>query len=194
MADAQQKQIEHEKTMLQQTFLTEKEMLLKKEKLIEDEKKRLESQFEKEVKKAQALKDEQERQRLKMEEEKKKLQATMDAALNKQKEAEMEMINKQKQMQELERKRLEQERILEEENQKLRDKLQQMETANKDSVPITMVANVLNGQTASDAVDSMGKKADPLAFDGIREKVHISSRLCSAYCVTSSEVCFELNY
>uniref|UniRef100_A0A3Q2XTL4 Plectin b n=1 Tax=Hippocampus comes TaxID=109280 RepID=A0A3Q2XTL4_HIPCM len=174
MADAQQKQIEHEKTMLQQTFLTEKEMLLKKEKLIEDEKKRLESQFEKEVKKAQALKDEQERQRLKMEEEKKKLQATMDAALNKQKEAEKEMINKQKQMQELERKRLEQERILEEENQKLREKLQQMETANKDSVPITMVANVLNGQIASDTVDSTGKKADPLAFDGIREKVPAS--------------------
>uniref|UniRef100_A0A0S7ETD4 PLEC n=2 Tax=Poeciliopsis prolifica TaxID=188132 RepID=A0A0S7ETD4_9TELE len=38
MADAQQKQIEHEKTVLQQTFLTEKEMLLRKEKLIEEEK------------------------------------------------------------------------------------------------------------------------------------------------------------
>ncbi|XP_077431939.1 plectin isoform X4 [Vanacampus margaritifer] len=176
MADAQQKQIEHEKTMLQQTFLTEKEMLLKKEKLIEDEKKRLESQFEEEVKKAQALKDEQERQRLQMEEEKKKLQATMDAALNKQKEAENEMINKQKEMQELEKKRLEQERILEEENQKLREKLQQMETANKDTVQatkvsITMVDNVLNGQNASDTVDNVGKKADPLAFDGIRDKV-----------------------
>ncbi|KAI4810605.1 hypothetical protein KUCAC02_013543 [Chaenocephalus aceratus] len=60
MADAQMKQIEHEKTMLQQTFLTEKEMLLKKERLIEDEKKRLESQYEEEAKKAKALKDEQE--------------------------------------------------------------------------------------------------------------------------------------
>ncbi|XP_054638371.1 plectin-like isoform X8 [Dunckerocampus dactyliophorus] len=168
MADAQQKQIEHEKTLLQQTFLTEKEMLLKKEKLIEDEKKRLESQFEEEVKKAQAFKDEQERQRLQMEEEKKKLQATMDAALNKQKEAEKEMLNKQKEMQELEKKRLEQERLLEEENQKLRDKLQQMETAN---VPITAVDNVLNGQSPTDTVDSIVKKADPLSFDGIREKV-----------------------
>ncbi|XP_077455021.1 plectin isoform X2 [Stigmatopora argus] len=179
MADAQQKQIEHEKIMLQQTFLTEKEMLLKKEKLIEDEKKRLESQFEEEVKKAQALKDEQERQRQHMEEEKKKLQATMDAALNKQKEAEKEMLNRQKEMQELEKKRLEQERILEEENQKLREKLQQMETANKDTVqpvkaPVTMVDNVLNGQNASDAVDGLGKKVDPLAFDGIREKVPAS--------------------
>ncbi|XP_057690642.1 plectin isoform X24 [Corythoichthys intestinalis] len=179
MADAQQKQIEHEKTMLQQTFLTEKEMLLKKEKLIEDEKKRLENQFEEEVKKAQALKDEQERQRQQMEEEKKKLQATMDAALNKQKEAEKEMLNRQKEMQELEKKRLEQERILEEENQKLREKLQQMETANKDTVqPVkvlgTMVDNVLNGQNANDTVDSLGKKVDPLAFDGIREKVPAS--------------------
>ncbi|XP_049586032.1 plectin isoform X19 [Syngnathus scovelli] len=169
MADAQQKQIEHEKIMLQQTFLTEKEMLLKKEKLIEDEKKRLESQFEEEVKKAQALKDEQERQRLQMEEEKKKLQATMDAALNKQKEAEKEMINKQKEMQELEKKRLDQERILAEENQKLREKLQQMET-----VKVTTVDNVFNGQNASDAVDSVGKKPDPLSFDGIREKVPAS--------------------
>ncbi|XP_061529836.1 plectin-like isoform X4 [Phycodurus eques] len=179
MADAQQKQIEQEKTMLQQTFLTEKEMLLKKEKLIEDEKKRLESQFEEEVRKAQALKDEQERQRLQMEEEKKKLQATMDAALNKQKEAEKEMLNKQKEMQELEKKRLEQERLLEEENQKLREKLQQMETANKDSVqtvkvPVTMAHNVLNGQNTCDTLDSVGKKADPLAFDGIREKVPAS--------------------
>ncbi|XP_061676428.1 plectin isoform X10 [Syngnathoides biaculeatus] len=179
MADAQQKQIEQEKSMLQQTFLTEKEMLLKKEKLIEDEKKRLESQFEEEVRKAQALKDEQERQRLQMEEEKKKLQATMDAALNKQKEAEKEMLNRQKEMQELEKKRLEQERILEEENQKLREKLQQMETVNKDTVqtvkvPVTMVDNVLNGQNTSDTVDSVGKKADPLAFDGIREKVQAS--------------------
>ncbi|KAM9806515.1 plectin-like isoform 7-T7 [Syngnathus typhle] len=172
MADAQQKQIEHEKTMLQQTFLTEKEMLLKKEKLIEDEKKRLESQFEEEVKKAQALKDEQERQRLQMEEEKKKLQATMDAALNKQKEAEKEMINKQKEMQELEKKRLDQERILAEENQKLREKLQQMETVQ--TVKVTTVDNVFNGQNASDAVDSVGKKPDPLSFDGIREKVPAS--------------------
>ncbi|XP_061772373.1 plectin isoform X26 [Nerophis ophidion] len=163
MADAQQKQIEHEKILLQQTFLTEKEMLLKKEKLIEDEKKKLESQFEEEVKKAQALKDEQERQRLQMEEEKKKLQATMNAALDKQKEAEREMLNKQREMQDLEKKRLAQERILEEENQKLREKLQRMET-------VTVVDNVLNGQNATE-LDSAMKKVDPLSFDGIREKV-----------------------
>ncbi|XP_041844494.1 plectin isoform X9 [Melanotaenia boesemani] len=194
MADAQQKQMEHEKTVLQQTFLTEKEMLLKKEKLIEDEKKRLESQFEEEVKKAKALKDEQDRQRQQMEEEKKKLKATMDAALSKQKEAEQEMLNKQKQMQELEKKRLEQEKILAEENQKLRDKLQQLEEAQKDqhtreidiqtdkvpdkeSIHVTIVGttkNVYNGQSAGDMVDGVDKRPDPLAFDGIREKVPAS--------------------
>ncbi|XP_023266264.1 plectin-like isoform X14 [Seriola lalandi dorsalis] len=182
IADAQQKQIEHEKTVLQQTFLTEKEMLLKKEKLIEDEKKRLESQFEEEVKKAKALKDEQERQRQQMEEEKKKLQATMDAALNKQKEAEEEMLNKQKEMQELEKKRLEQERILAEENQKLREKLQLLEEAQKETVTekeihhVTMVEinKVYNGQNTGDGVDSAEKKPDPLSFDGIRDKVPAS--------------------
>ncbi|XP_071324950.1 plectin isoform X5 [Trachinotus anak] len=188
IADAQQKQMEHEKTVLQQTFLTEKEMLLKKEKLIEDEKKRLESQFEEEVKKAKALKDEQERQKQQMEEEKKKLQATMDAALNKQKEAEKEMINKQKEMQELEKKRLEQERILAEENQKLREKLQELEEAQKDQhtreiqtekeiIHVTMVETahkVYNGQNTGDVVDNMEKKPDPLAFDGIRDKVPAS--------------------
>ncbi|XP_050931745.1 plectin isoform X4 [Lates calcarifer] len=180
IADAQQKQIEHEKTVLQQTFLTEKEMLLKKEKLIEDEKKKLENQFEEEVKKAKALKDEQERQKQQMEEEKKKLQATMDAALNKQKEAEKEMLNKQKEMQELEKKRLEQERILAEENQKLREKLQQLEEAQKDQHTrdiVTMVettSTVYNGQSAGDVVDSVEKRPDPLSFDGIRDKVPAS--------------------
>ncbi|XP_047216434.1 plectin-like isoform X1 [Girardinichthys multiradiatus] len=188
MADAQQKQIEHEKTMLQQTFLTEKEMLLRKEKLIEEEKKKLESQFEEEVRKAKALKDEQERQRRQMEEEKKNLLATMDAALSKQKEAEQEMLNKQKEMQELERKRLEQEQILAEENQKLRQKLQQLEEAQKETdnetnkvpgkhVHVTMIETtktIYNGQTASDMVDGVEKKPDPLAFDGIRDKVPAS--------------------
>ncbi|XP_076745963.1 plectin isoform X21 [Maylandia zebra] len=185
MADAQQKKIEHEKTVLQQTFMTEKEMLLKKEKLIEDEKKRLESQFEEEVKKAKALKDEQERQKQQMEQEKKTLQATMDAALSKQKEAEEEMLRKQKEMQELERQRLEQERILAEENQKLREKLQQLEDAQKDQhtretvrhkdvihlTTIETTNTVYNGQNVGDVVDGIDKK---LAFDGIRDKVPAS--------------------
>ncbi|XP_039868563.1 plectin isoform X26 [Simochromis diagramma] len=188
MADAQQKKIEHEKTVLQQTFMTEKEMLLKKEKLIEDEKKRLESQFEEEVKKAKALKDEQQRQKQQMEQEKKTLQATMDAALSKQKEAEEEMLRKQKEMQELERQRLEQERILAEENQKLREKLQQLEDAQKDQhtretvrhkdvihlTTIETTKTVYNGQNVGGVVDGIDKKPDLLAFDGIRDKVPAS--------------------
>ncbi|XP_027872597.1 plectin-like isoform X24 [Xiphophorus couchianus] len=189
MADAQQKQIEHEKTMLQQTFLSEKEMLLRKEKLIEEEKKRLESQFEEEVRKAKALKDEQERQKQQMEEEKKNLLATMDAALSKQKVAEQEMLNKQKEMQELERKKLEQERILAEENQKLREKLQQLEAqkdqhpgetdidANKEHVhlkTIEITKTIYNGQAPAGMADGVEKRPDPLAFDGIRDKVPAS--------------------
>ncbi|MFT7816311.1 plectin-like isoform X1, partial [Arapaima gigas] len=159
MASAQQEQIEHEKTILQQTFITEKEMLLKKEKLIEEEKKRLEQQFEEEVKKANALKEEQERQRKEMEEEKKKLQANMDAALKKQKDAEQEMRNKQKEMQDLEKKRLEQEKLLAEENKKLREKLQQLQITQK-------------SPTGRDDVDSAkGNGEALLAFDGLREKV-----------------------
>uniref|UniRef100_A0A673JZC1 Plectin-like n=1 Tax=Sinocyclocheilus rhinocerous TaxID=307959 RepID=A0A673JZC1_9TELE len=176
MANAQQEQIKQEKTFLQQTFMSEKEMLLKKEKQIEDEKKRLESQFEEEVKKSKALKDEQERQRKQMEDEKNKLKATMDAALIKQKEAEQEMLNKQKEMQELERKRLEQERVLAEENQKLREKLQQLEVAQKITQEIhiqTECKKVLNGQSISDEVDST-HGFSPLSFDGIREKVPAS--------------------
>ncbi|XP_036804303.1 plectin isoform X17 [Oncorhynchus mykiss] len=190
MVNAQQKQIQREKTVLQQTFVTEKAELLKKEKQIEEEKKKLENQFEEEVKKAKALKEEQDRQRKQMEQEKDKLQATMDAALNKQKEAEKEMLNKQKEMQELERKRLEQEKLLGEENKKLREKLQQLEVAHKepvshtreidiqtDDVPedelihMTMVETtkqVINGQSVGNEVDS---KKDAFSFDGIREKV-----------------------
>ncbi|XP_036393988.1 plectin-like isoform X2 [Megalops cyprinoides] len=189
MATAQQEQIKHEKTILQQTFITEKEMLLKKEKLIEDEKKKLEKQFEEEVNKAKALKDEQERQRKAMEEERKKLQANMDAALKKQKEAEEEMRNKQKEMQDLEKKRLEQEKLLAEENKKLRETLQELQKAptshtreieiQTDVVPegelisMTMVETtkkVFNGQSPTDEVDS----SKLLAFDGIREKVPAS--------------------
>lgn len=173
--------------MLQQSFLTEKELLLKKEKMIEEEKMKLEKQFEDEVKKAEALKDEQERQRKQMEEEKKKLQASMDTAVKKQKDAEAEMKNKQKEMEELEKKRLEQEKLLGEENKKLREKLRKLEVAQKpatsetkeiemqtDNVPedqlVTMTMagttkNVFNGSVQVDGAKRDGE------FDGIRGKV-----------------------
>ncbi|XP_067266926.1 plectin a isoform X1 [Chanodichthys erythropterus] len=190
MANVQQEQLQQEKTILQQTFFAEKETLLKKEKAIEAEKKKLEKQFEDEVKKAEALKDEQERQKKQMEEERKKLQSAMDAAIKKQKDAEEEMNARQKEMQELEKKRIEQEKLLAEENKNLREKLQQLQSSQKpshtkeieiqtDKVPeeelvhMTMVETtkkVLNGSTEVDGV----KKDVPLAFDGIREKVPAS--------------------
>uniref|UniRef100_A0A672RFU1 Plectin-like n=1 Tax=Sinocyclocheilus grahami TaxID=75366 RepID=A0A672RFU1_SINGR len=190
MANVQQEQLQQEKTILQQTFLAEKETLLKKEKAIEAEKKKLEKLFEDEVKKAEALKNEQELQKQQMEEEKKKLQAAMDAAIKKQKDAEEEMHTKQKEMLELEKKRIEQEKLLAEENKNLREKLQQLQSSQKpshtkeieiqtDKVPeeelvqMTMVETtkkVLNGSTELDGV----KKDVPLAFDGIRERVPAS--------------------
>jgi len=185
MANVQQEQLQQEKTILQQTFFAEKETLLKKEKAIEAEKKKLEKQFEDEVKKAEALKDEQERQKRQLEEERKKLQSAMDAAIKKQKDAEEEMNAKQKEMKELEKKRIEQEKLLAEENKNLREKLQLLQSSQKpshtkeiqtDKVPekelvaMTMVETskkVVNGSTEVDGV----KKDVALAFDGIREKV-----------------------
>lgn len=177
--------------MLQQSFITEKELLLKREKDVEDEKKKLEKQLEDEVSKAKALKDEQERQRKLMEEEKKKLQAIMDEAVKKQKEAEAEMKNKQKEMEVLEKKRLEQEQLLGDENKKLKEKLQNLEIASKqgasktkeievqtDTVPeeqlVTMTTVETTKKVFNGSVDADGVKKDgesPLAFEGIREKV-----------------------
>ncbi|XP_067346971.1 plectin a isoform X6 [Channa argus] len=191
MANAQQEQIEQQKVILQQSFLQEKELLLKREKDVEDEKKKLEKQLENEVSKAKALREEQERQRKLMDEEKKKLQAIMDESVKKQKEAEAEMKNKQREMEVLEKKRLEQEKLLEEENKKLKEKLQNLEVASKqggfktkemevqtDEVPeqqlvaMTMVGTtktVFNGSVDADRGKKDGES--PLTFEGIREKV-----------------------
>ncbi|XP_048880685.1 plectin-like isoform X4 [Brienomyrus brachyistius] len=193
-ANAQQEQIEHEMIILQKTFTTEKEMLLQKEKLIEEEKKRLEKQFEEEVKKARTLKDEQEHQRKAMEEEKRNLQKNLDAALKKQTDAEEEMRNKQKEMKELEKKRLEQEKLLADENKNLREKLKKLQVAQKPATAHTREIEIqtevvpeaelvfatsvgtskeiFNGQSGRDDVDRNG--VSPLAFDGIREKVPAS--------------------
>ncbi|CAL8365500.1 unnamed protein product [Arctogadus glacialis] len=189
MADAQREQIKQETTSLQQSFLTEKALLLKREKGIEEEKNKLEKQFADEVAKAKALKDEQERQQKQMEEENKKLQAAMDAALKKQKNAEDEMKKKQKEMEELEKRRLDQEKTLAEENKKLKEKLHELEVAPKPApsqtkvttgqagvpqekivaVTVDTTKKVFNG---SDDLDSAKKDMDShLAFDGIREKV-----------------------
>ncbi|XP_060916496.1 plectin a isoform X13 [Labrus mixtus] len=206
MANAQQEQIEQQKAILQQSFLTEKDVLLKREKAVEDEKKKLQKQFEDEVNKAKALKEEQERQRKLLEEEKKKLQAIMDDAVKKQKGAEAEMTNKQKEMEVLEKKRLEQEKLLGEENKKLREKLKSLEVTSKqatsktkeievqtDDVPeeelvsMTMVGTtkkVFNGSVDVDGAKKDGESH--LAFEGIREKVP-AERLLDVGVLTKKE-------
>ncbi|XP_061752939.1 plectin a isoform X7 [Nerophis ophidion] len=188
MALAQKEQIEQEKALLQQTFLTEKELLLKREKEVEGEKKKLEKQFEDEVSKAKALQEEKERQQKMIEEEKKKLQAIMDDALRKQKEAEAEMKRKQKEMEVLEKKRNEQEKLLGEENKKLREKLNSLEVASKESPSKTKEIEVQTDKgagerlvaatsavTTNNAYNGSGDlgsvKESPWTFDGIRAKV-----------------------
>ncbi|XP_019910984.2 plectin a isoform X1 [Esox lucius] len=190
MATAQQEQMKQEKNIIEQTFLTEKKMLLEKERLIEEEKKKLEKQFEDEIMKAKALKDEQDYQKKLMEQEKKLLQAAMDAAVKKQKDAEEEMRNKLNEIKDLEKKRLEQEKLLNEENKKLREKLEHLSTPRKsttsltkemeiqtDDVPedqliaMTMVGTTKKAFNGSAEQDSAKKEESPFTFDGIREKV-----------------------
>ncbi|XP_028316465.1 plectin-like isoform X5 [Gouania willdenowi] len=190
IANAQKEQIEQQKVQLQQSFLTEKELLLKREKSVEDEKKKLEKQFEDEVNKAKDLKAEQERQQKLMAEEQKKLHSIMDEAVRKQKEAEAEMKNKQKEMEVLEKKRVEQEKLLEAENKKLREKLQNLEGTPKHAasktkeievqtekvseeqmVTMTTVSTTKKVFNGSVEVDVGKKGGSPLGFEGIRESV-----------------------
>lgn len=178
--------MEQQKAVLQQTFLTEKQLLLKREKDVEDEKKKLQKHLEDEVNKAKALKDEQQHQQKLMEEEKKKLQAIMDEAVKKQKEAEAEMKNKQKEMEALEKKRLEQEKLLADENKKLKEKLQNLEVASKkgasktkeievqtDKIPEEQLVSMTMVETTRKVFNGSVEKdgASPLAFEGIRENV-----------------------
>ncbi|XP_055368808.1 plectin a isoform X7 [Betta splendens] len=204
-ASAQQEQMEQQKAMLQQTFLTEKELLLKRERDVEDEKKKLQKHLEDEVNKAKALKDEQQRQQKLMDEEKKKLQAIMDEAVKKQKEAEAEMKNKQKEMEALEKKRLEQEKLLADENKKLREKLESLEVTSKqaasktkeievqtDKVPEEQLVSMTTVETTkkvfNGSVEAVKKDgASPLAFEGIRESVP-AERLLEIGVLTKKDV------
>lgn len=185
MANVQQQQIELQKAILQQSFLTEKELLLKREKSVEDEKKKLQRQLQEEQDKANALKDEQELQLKVMEEERMKLQAVVDEAVKKQKEAEAEMTNKQKKLETFEMEITKQERLLGEENRKLIEKLQNIEIASKqaaakkketqvqtDKIPEEQVVTATQKTAFNGSEADAAKKAeDSLTFDGIREKI-----------------------
>ncbi|XP_059496941.1 plectin-like isoform X6 [Stegostoma tigrinum] len=181
MEAGQKKEIAETTQILQQTFISEKELLLKKEKMVEEEKKRLERLYEDELKKSQSLKDEQSEQMKKLEDEKCRLQASMEEALRKQQKAEDLVHAKQKELQEMEEKRQQKEKQLAEENRILREQLEAQkkmkEMAPIEQVTVTSVKAISNGR---DVVDSVPESEDTkLIFTGLRQPV-TASRLQQA--------------
>ncbi|XP_073399403.1 plectin isoform X2 [Dendrobates tinctorius] len=181
MEIAQREQLRQETQTLQSTFLSEKQILIQKEKYIEEEKAKLEKLFNQEVNKAQSLKAERERQLQQLEEEKRLLQISMDDAVRRHLDAEDKVRQKQDELQQLDRMRLEQEKLLEEENRKLRERLQQMEQEHKLALEkskeivihketiITQTRSLQNGRDLIDGSLQNGEQEN--AFDGLRQKV-----------------------
>lgn len=192
--------------MLQQTFLSEKDTLLQKERLVEEEKAKLEKLFQDEVRKAQGLKAEQEHQQKQMEQERRQLQASLEDAKKRQTEAEENVRQKQEELQQLERQRQQQEALLAAENQKLREKLEHLQEEHRaalaqtreimiqtDDLPQEAVVlptkAVPNGR---DVIDGLSQNGEPdLEFDGIRQKVP-AKKLAEAG-ILSREILEKLN-
>ncbi|XP_075703768.1 plectin isoform X4 [Rhinoderma darwinii] len=181
MEIAQREQLRQETQTLQTSFLSEKQILIQKEKYIEDEKAKLEKLFDQEVNKAQNLKAEKERQLQQLEEEKRLLQITMDDAVKRQLDAEDKVRQKQEELQQLDKRRLEQEKLLEEENRKLRERLEQLEQEHRIALEktkeilihketvITQTRAVPNGRDSVDGSVENGEQEN--VFDGLRQKV-----------------------
>ncbi|KAM3928197.1 plectin isoform 4-T4 [Leptodactylus fuscus] len=181
MEKAQREQLRQETQTLQSTFLSEKQILIQKEKYIEEEKAKLEKLFDQEVNKAQNLKAEKERQLQQLEEEKRLLQISMDDAVKRQMDAEDKVRQKHEELQQLDKKRLEQEKLLEEENRKLRERLEQLEQEHRIALEktkeiiihketvITQTRGVSNGRDSVDGSVENGEQEN--AFDGLRQKV-----------------------
>ncbi|XP_057353615.1 plectin isoform X10 [Manis pentadactyla] len=174
---AQQEQLLQEAQALQQSFLSEKDRLLQRERLIEQEKAQLEQLFQDEVAKAQKLREEQQRQWQQMEEEKRQLEASMEEARRRQHEAEQGVQHKQEELQRLEQLRQQQERLLAEENQRLRERLQCLEEEHRAALARSEVATLQAAAAKAlpngrDAPDGPAAEAEPEhAFDGLRQKV-----------------------
>ncbi|XP_073086426.1 plectin isoform X10 [Manis javanica] len=174
---AQQEQLLQEAQALQQSFLSEKDRLLQRERLIEQEKAQLEQLFQDEVAKAQKLREEQQRQWQQVEEEKRQLEASMEEARRRQHEAEQGVQHKQEELQRLEQLRQQQERLLAEENQRLRERLQCLEEEHRAALARSEITALQAAAAKAlpngrDAPDGPAAEAEPEhAFDGLRQKV-----------------------
>ncbi|KAM9050366.1 plectin isoform 3-T4 [Megaptera novaeangliae] len=178
MQTVRQEQLLQETQALQQSFLSEKDSLLQRERCIEQEKAKLEQLFQDEVAKAQALREEQQRQQRQMQQEKQQLAASMEEARRRQHEAEEGVRRQQEELQRLAQQQQQQEKLLAEENQRLRERLQHLEeerraalARSEEIVPSQAAAAraLPNGQ---DAADGPAVAAEPEhAFDGLRRKV-----------------------
>nr|KAF6270855.1 plectin [Myotis myotis] len=178
MQTVQQEQLLQETQALQQTFLSEKDSLLQREHLIEQEKAKLERLFQDEVAKAKTLREEQQRQQQQMEQEKQQLVASMEEARRRQREAEEGVRRKQEELQRLEQQRQAQEKLLAEENQKLRERLQRLEEehraalAHSQEIVASQAAAAKTLPNGREAPDGPAAEAEPeFAFDGLRRKV-----------------------
>ncbi|KAB1258001.1 Plectin [Camelus dromedarius] len=178
MQTVQQEQLLQETQALRQSFLSEKDSLLQRERFIEQEKAKLEQLFQEEVAKAQKLREEQQRQQQQMEQEKQQLVASMEEARRQQREAEEGVRRKQEELQRLEEQRQQQEKLLAEENQRLRERLQHLEEehraalAHSEEVPASQAAATKALPNGRDALDGPATEAEPEhAFDGLRQKV-----------------------
>ncbi|XP_042525340.1 plectin isoform X1 [Dipodomys spectabilis] len=173
MQMVQQEQMVQETQALQQSFLSEKDSLLQREHFIEQEKAKLEQLFQDEVAKAQKLREEQQRQQQQMEQEKQQLVASMEEARRRQREAEEGVRRKQEELQRLEQQREQQEKLLAEENRRLRERLQRLEEAHQaalaHSEEVAAVKVLPNGR---DAPDGPAAEAQPQhSFEGLRQRV-----------------------
>ncbi|XP_060053739.1 plectin isoform X16 [Erinaceus europaeus] len=173
-----QEQLLQETQALQQSFLSEKDSLLQRERFIEEEKAKLERLFHEEVTKAKQLREEQQRQQQQMEQEKQQLVASMEEARRRQREAEEGVRHKQEQLQQLEQQRQQQEQLLAEENKRLRERLQQLEEehraalAHSEEVAAMQAAATKALPNGQDAPDGPTMEAEPEhAFEGLRRKV-----------------------
>ncbi|XP_067568713.1 plectin isoform X3 [Pseudorca crassidens] len=178
MQMVRQEQLLQETQALQQSFLSEKDSLLQREHLIEQEKAKLEQLFQDEVAKAQQLREEQQRQQQQLQQEKEQLAASMEEARRRQREAEEEVRRKQEELRCLELQRHEQEKLLAEENQRLRERLQHLEEerraalAHPGEVAASQAAAARALPNGQDAADGPAAVAEPdYVFDGLRQKV-----------------------